>query len=119
MARHRRKRKRRRFVDVVARPLKAAGPFSFISEGKFPICHWGVLFSEFDEETLKQIFAESESKRTCGTYIELFRDPSQNHRVTHNVIDFFNPSKPRSDAVGLASSCRRNLHSRSCLEGGR
>src|SRR5256885_8008247 len=54
MARHRRKRKRRRFVYVVARPLKAAGPFTFVSEGKFPICHWGVLFSELNEETLKQ-----------------------------------------------------------------
>jgi len=86
MARHRRrrKRKRQRFVYVVARPLKAAGPFSFVSEGKFSICHWGVLFSEFDGESLEQKFAESEVRRGCGTYIELFRDPSQ----TYHLMDF-------------------------------
>ena len=81
MTQHQRERNLQRFVYVVARPLQAAGPFSFVSEGKFPICHWGVLFSEFDEESLNKTFAESKVRRGCGKYIELFRDPSQNYHI--------------------------------------
>jgi hypothetical protein len=38
-----RKARRRRAVYIIAKPVKSAGTLSFLSDGKFPFCHWGLL----------------------------------------------------------------------------
>src|ERR1700738_2290336 len=40
------KKPRKRAVYVVPRPRRKAGPFSFLSEAKLPLCHWALLVSE-------------------------------------------------------------------------
>lgn len=44
----RRKKSAARSVFFVARPLKDAGPFGFLSDGKVPLCHWGLFISNED-----------------------------------------------------------------------
>jgi hypothetical protein len=39
------KAQRKRSVYILARPIKAAEKLSFLSEGKFPLCHWALLVS--------------------------------------------------------------------------
>ena len=66
-----------RFVYVVARPLKAAGPLSFAWEGIFPICHWGILVSSLSGSVLERKIIKSNGRRGFyGTYFELYRNPA-------------------------------------------
>jgi hypothetical protein len=78
MAARRRKRGKTRFVYVVARPLQSAGLLSLFSDGKFALCHWGVLLSRFDGLELGQLTNSSNgsSRVPCGTFIELVRCPT-------------------------------------------
>jgi hypothetical protein len=75
----------------MARPIHAAGVFSPLSEGKFPLCHWGVLVS--DEKNLHQWLSERDNvvwntTKSWGTLIELYRDPLTNLNKPHIVLDF-------------------------------
>jgi hypothetical protein len=48
------KRERRtRSVYILARPIKKAGHLGFLSEGKFPLCHWSLLVSPYNQRELK------------------------------------------------------------------
>jgi len=44
----RKKRRKKRAVFIIGRPLKLARQFSvsFVSDGKFPICHWGLFLAD-------------------------------------------------------------------------
>src|SRR5579859_652257 len=46
-------KRRKRFVYVIARPTKVAGLLGGLSEGKFPLCHWGVLVSHLNLDALR------------------------------------------------------------------
>lgn len=84
------KKRRKRSVYVVARPLKSAGHLSFLSRGKLPLCHWGVLVSRYGPAELQSRCA-SESKdsklSSWGTVFELFRTP-ENKNLYHVIEDF-------------------------------
>lgn len=44
--------RRKRSVYILARPIKKAGQLRFLSEGKFPLCHWGLLISPYNRRQL-------------------------------------------------------------------
>jgi hypothetical protein len=91
--RRRQKRKRKRSVYIIARPLKAAGPLSVCSDGKFPVCHWGLLVtSRSREEVIVQWRKYCETTDPShlppwGTMIELSRLPD-NTNVYNVSTDF-------------------------------
>ena len=66
-----------RSVYIVTRPLTKAGNFKFLSEGKLPLCHWGLLVSKFNPNELReQIISQSESnscaaRTSWGTLYEI------------------------------------------------
>ena len=87
-----RKRKvsRHRNVYVIARPLQSAGPASFLSEGKFPFCHWGLLVTKFKEVEMSRRIRNVENTvrdpsraKPWGTLFELCRDAHDKN--TYNV----------------------------------
>lgn len=88
----RKKRRKKRSVFVVARPLKVAGPLSFASEGKFPLCHWGLLISEADPTNITSRWEtycktkDLSSRPPRGTLFELVRLGQRN---THNKREDF------------------------------
>jgi len=114
MAPNRRKRKRddrfasevpsspasakRRHVYLVARPIHAlSGPFEFLSHGKFPLCHWGFVLSQFNQDQLKEHFdhqVEDPSSPIVplGTLFELKRDPHGQMAWQLNMDDKFGPA---------------------------
>jgi hypothetical protein len=96
-----------RHVYVLARPIKAAGVFSLLSYGKFPLCHWGVLLSEHgtlgheakqpkDEGTtilprLREGYSSTLPRVTplqWGSLFELYRDPNTDQNQPHVVYNF-------------------------------
>lgn len=92
--------KESRSVYVLARPINAAGVFSFLSHGKFPLCHWGILVSRFKSLPSEVQAAagletnpySSSSSNLCdrlwGTLFELFRDPVTNENRAHMIEGF-------------------------------
>jgi len=66
-----------RSVYIVARPITKAGYFKFLSEGKLPLCHWGLLVSRCNEVELRRhIISLLESscctaKASWGTLYEI------------------------------------------------
>jgi len=114
MAPNRRKRKRddrfasevpsspasakRRHVYLVARPIPAlSGPFEFLSHGKFPLCHWGFVLSQYNQDQLKESFnhqVEDPSSPIVplGTLFELKRDPHGQKAWQLNIDDKFGPT---------------------------
>ena len=66
-----------RSVYIVARPLTKAGYFKILSEGKLPLCHWGLLVSNFNQIQLRQhIISRSDSthctdEASWGTLYEI------------------------------------------------
>jgi hypothetical protein len=89
----RKKRRKKRAVFVVARPLRAAGVLSFSSDGKFPICHWGLFTVDTRHAEISSQWTKfRETRDPCnlpphGTMIELVRLPGNIN--SHNLIDDF------------------------------
>jgi hypothetical protein len=89
----RKKRRKKRAVFVVARPLKAAGMLSFSSDGKFPICHWGLFVIDTRHAQISSQWNKfRETRDPCnlpphGTMIELVRLPGNIN--SHNLIHDF------------------------------
>jgi hypothetical protein len=79
---------KRRHVYLVARRIDAlAGPFEFLSDGKFPLCHWGFVLSQHNEDQLAERFdrqakCPSSSFAPLGTLFELKRYPDKLWQVT-------------------------------------
>jgi len=75
----RKKRRKKRAVFIVGRPLKLARQFSvsFISDDKFPICHWGLFLT--DDRTCDRAWKRYRNTRnpadlpSRGTLFELLR----------------------------------------------
>ncbi len=96
-----------RHIYVLARPIQAAGIFSILSQGKFPLCHWGVLLSELrnlergdyspfpsfsggylSTSTSSVDLASRVTPLKWGSLFELQRDPLTNQNKAHVVYDF-------------------------------
>src|SRR5271167_3003325 len=80
-----RNRKQRRFAYVLARPLTIADRLhlSFVSEGKLPLCHWGMLVTNMNQgelaEKLRKVYNEQQwSLAPLGTMFELVANNSDN-----------------------------------------
>ena len=90
--RHRKKRRKKRSVFVVARPLKMLGPLSFSCDGKFPLCHWGLFVSEACSSEITSRWEDYQRTRNLssrpprGTLFELVRLGTRN---THNKREDF------------------------------
>jgi hypothetical protein len=87
-------------VWIIARPLDLPDYISFISRGRLPFCHWGVLVSPRDRWELENEWFGMEQKEpgarhsllgTWGNLYELWRDPLSN-KNTPNVTTDFGPS---------------------------
>ena len=79
----------------MARPLESAGPFSFLSEGKFPLCHWGILISNYKKVDLEVLWINRKAMNSpktlqlsWGTLFELFRIPESNINKPHVIEEF-------------------------------
>lgn len=90
------KAQRKRSVYVLARPIKAAGKLSFLSEGKFPFCHWALLVSSHSESELQRrclmLNTPDSDNRTLinaswGTLFELFRT-HDGQNLSHMITEF-------------------------------
>lgn len=87
----RRRKKRQRSVYVIARPLRAAGPLAPFSDGKFPICHWGLLVTNCSrDEVASQWTRYRETGKSSllpplGTMIELRRHPDNTNTYNLNT----------------------------------
>lgn len=75
----RKKRHKKREVFIVGRPLKLARQFSisFVSDGKFPVCHWGLfLTNDRDCDKVWKRYRRTKDPNDLpsrGTYFELLR----------------------------------------------
>ena len=87
-------------VWIVARPLDLPDYISFISRGRLPFCHWGVLVSsigrwDIESEWFEMEMTEPNSRHTLsrswGSLYELYRDPASD-KNRPNVITGFGPS---------------------------
>ena len=58
-------KRRIRSVYIVAKPLRSAGQLASLSEGKFPLCHWGLLVSPYNARELHR-YIQYRSKNGCG-----------------------------------------------------
>lgn len=79
-----------RTVWVLARPINAARGFSFLSDGKFPLCHWAVLLSNLNEVRFKVLWDSKTNiglNGSWGTLFELFRDDNDKN-IPHEIYDF-------------------------------
>lgn len=89
----RKKRRKKRSVFVVARPLKMAGAFSFSSDGKFPLCHWGLFVADYhhsDVTSQLEAFLKSRDYSNPlprGTMFELVR--LSDNKISHQKIEAF------------------------------
>jgi hypothetical protein len=83
------KKKSERAVYIFARSLKLAGRAGFLSDGKLPLCHWGMLVSKYNKDELKKRFERLDPSKaeSWGTFIELNRNPE--NKITHNMIRNF------------------------------
>jgi hypothetical protein len=88
MGKRRKKRKKRR-VYIVARPLEAACQLriSAISESKLALCHWGLLFVESDNDEAKSYWEHGQEIALRGTLFELVR--IQGNKNTYDKIEEF------------------------------
>ena len=84
-------------VWLLARPLSWADwiiLIQWVSDGKYPLCHWGVLVTPIDvteENAFIQKLADSADTDIFGTVYELFRDASNQNSV--------NIKRPFTDAI--------------------
>ena len=83
----------RRFVYVVARPLKKARNVNLasLSKRKFSLCHWGLLVSPYNPDELQQCIQHQLGNRTkeiaaWGTLFEIFDDRGT---MRLNVMEHF------------------------------
>jgi hypothetical protein len=85
---------------LVAKPIRAlSGSFEFLSHGKFPLCHWGFVLSQHNEDQLKELF---DRQANCllslfsplGTLFELKRYPDGQKTWQVNVDDRFGQALP-------------------------
>jgi len=89
----RKKKRKKRAVFVAARPLKAAGMLSFSSDGKFPICHWGLFVVDTRHAQVSSQWSKFRETRDPynlpphGTMVELVRLPGNIN--SHNLIHDF------------------------------
>jgi len=89
------RKRRRRNVYVIARPLDIATRFSlsFLSEGKLPLCHWGILVSNHGHDKIIRRWeaaSQGESLNTnlaLGTVFEL-RRTVENLNTVQTIKDF-------------------------------
>lgn len=77
---------------ILARPTSLAGLLAPLSKGKYPICHWGILFSPHTKVDLNVIWMSKRSKSTpehqvWGTLIELKRT-AENTNAARVITDF-------------------------------
>jgi len=88
-----------RFIYLVARPISKAGPFGFLSEGKLPLCHWGILVSEYDEKAFFELLdyqtATNQESLRLGMLFELAREESHDAKWQVNVVPNFGKQLPR------------------------
>jgi len=71
------RKRRRRSVYIIARPTSVAGGLSSLSQGKFPLCHWGLLLSPYNEIELRtqclMLNIDENLETSWGTLFELRR----------------------------------------------
>lgn len=90
------RRKRKRFVYVIARPLKNAGSLDFLSDGKYHLCHWALLVTHSRPELGTNpkdslMGAQSSTRRHLqGTLFELCRSPNG---LNFNIVEDFKLEK--------------------------
>jgi len=83
----RRKKRRKRDVYIITRGLRAAGRFAPLSDGKLPLCHWGLLITSQNRlwiQTQLVRFSESNGQSELppwGTLFELSR--TVENKVSH------------------------------------
>jgi len=53
-----RKKSHQRNVYIIARPLQIAGHASSLSNGKFPVCHWGLLMTKAKQIDMYKLMRE-------------------------------------------------------------
>ena len=85
-----------RFVWVIARPLSATrlvAPLEFTSNGKFHLCHWGVLVSDLSIEVLTTLLVESGKTPTTDDNDAVLGELWELTRVEGN-IDTVNVTRP-------------------------
>jgi len=82
--RRKRRRKKQRLVYVIARPLKAAGPFSSLSGTEFALCHWGLFVTDPRDRDRNTSLSISALK---GTLFELLRQEN-NINTPSTTTDF-------------------------------
>jgi hypothetical protein len=86
---------KRRHVYLVAKPIPAlSGPFEFLSDGKFPVCHWGFVLSQYNQDQLKEHFDHQVDSlylpiEPLGTLFELKRYPDGQKAWQLNMDDKF------------------------------
>jgi len=97
--RARKKKRQLRSVFVLARPLTIADKLrmSFVSDGKFPLCHWAMLVSRSKEggmmDKLETVRRGGHGGQ-LGTLFELVRNKSDN---TAHMNQYFGPAQLNSD----------------------
>jgi hypothetical protein len=75
------KKRRKRSVYIIARPTTVAGALSSLSQGKFPLCHWGLLVTRHSESELKTqclLLNIDDNLESWGTLFELIRTEKGN-----------------------------------------
>ena len=84
-----RKKKRERAVYIFARSLELGGHAGSLSDGKLPLCPWGLLISKCNEVELKKRRERLGPSKAepWGTFIELNRDPEK--KIIHSMIHNF------------------------------
>ena len=88
---HRPQNSSRRFVYVVARPIKKARNAASLSERKFSLCHWGLLVSPYNPRELQQCIQHrpedcSRERVEWGKLFEIFDDRGT---IRLRVVDHF------------------------------
>jgi hypothetical protein len=88
---------KKRSVFVIARRLQIAGPLSFSSDGKFPICHWGLFVTDSRHADVTSRWLKYRETRNPvdlpprGTLFELVRSPD--YKNSHNKTPNFGPEE--------------------------
>jgi hypothetical protein len=73
------RKRKKRYAYIIAYPLKIAGPASWISNGKYPLCHWGLLTTRRKVDTatdfIPEVFTNSPSEAHAlhGVMLEFTR----------------------------------------------
>jgi hypothetical protein len=81
---------RERTVWVLARPITAANNLGFLSEGKFPLCHWAILLSDMSALSFKVLWHSkhrTQSNNVWRILFELFRGEGDIN-MPHELQDF-------------------------------